>query len=205
MTRAALAYLPLPASQRPVESRPQPRRKHLSPFSRYPRVQPKPRQGVKNLWPQDAPGLTPKTHVNPPGITPVAEEAVVGCSVAAERGVLSPFTTRYLAESGGRLGGTTTRAQNYGISQELRSRGYSFPERPGGGLGSEEFIGGAGAGSKGGTYVDITAIAPNGRTVRIQTIDTLANGLPTPSEAAAAARIRAARPLDKLILVPKGK
>jgi hypothetical protein len=125
--------------------------------------------------------------------------------IAAESEVLSPFTTRYLAESGGRLGGTTTRAQNYGISQELRSRGYSFPERPGGGLGSEEFIGGAGAGSKGGTYVDITAIAPNGRTVRIQTIDTLANGLPTPSEAAAAARIRAARPLDKIILVPKGK
>jgi hypothetical protein len=84
MTRAALAYLPLTASQRPPQARPQPRRAYHNPFSRYPSVQPKPRQGVKNLWPQNAPGLCPKTHANPPGITPVTEDAVVGCSVAAE-------------------------------------------------------------------------------------------------------------------------
>jgi hypothetical protein len=47
-------------------------------------VQPKPRLGVKNYAPQNAPGLTLKTHANAPGITPVAEDAVVGCSVAAE-------------------------------------------------------------------------------------------------------------------------
>jgi Restriction endonuclease fold toxin 7 len=84
MPRSALAYLPIPAPRRPVELRPEPRRKHLTPFSRYPRVQPKPRLGVKNYAPQNAPGSTPKTHANPPGITPVAEDAVVGCSVAAE-------------------------------------------------------------------------------------------------------------------------
>jgi filamentous hemagglutinin len=122
---------------------------------------------------------------------------------AAESATLSPFTTRYLAESGGRWGGTTTRTQNYGISQTLESRGFTITN--GGGIRPEEFIKGAGPGSKGGTFVDITSTAANGRTVRIQTIDTLANGLPTPAEAAAAARIRAARPLDKLILVPKGK
>lgn len=57
---------------------------------------------------------------------------------------------------------------------------------------------------RGGTYVDITLT--NGTlTMRIQTIDTLADGLtPTLREAAAAARIRAAFPNDPLILVPKG-
>lgn len=121
---------------------------------------------------------------------------------AAESKVLSPFTERYLTESGGRWGGTATRQQNYAISQELEARGYSFPERPGGGLGPEEYI--PGSGSRGGTYVDITGIAPNGRTVRIQTVTTLADGVtPTASEAAAAARIRAAFPNDKLLLVPK--
>ncbi len=125
-------------------------------------------------------------------------------AVAAESVPLSPFTQRYLTESGGRWGGTATRTQNYGISQEFNSRGYSFPERPGGGLGPEEFISGGRGGQ--GTYVDITAIAPNGRTVRIQTVTTKADGVtPTANEAAAAARIRAAFPNDKLILVPKRK
>lgn len=75
-----------------------------------------------------------------------------------------------------------------------------------GGLSSEEFISGVGPGSKGGTYVDFTARAADGSAVRIQTIDTLADGITaTPREAAAAARIRAARPNDQLILIPKGK
>jgi Tuberculosis necrotizing toxin len=87
MPRAALAYLPSPASPRPARPCPQPRRKHYNPFSRYPSVQPKPRLGVKNYAPQNAPGLEPETHANPPGITPVAEDAVVGCSVAAESNV----------------------------------------------------------------------------------------------------------------------
>jgi hypothetical protein len=93
MSAAALKYLPIQALPRPADARPQPRRKHHNPtstrlstcFSRYPSVQTKPRQGVKNWTPQNAPGLSPKTHANPPGITLVAEQAVVGCSVAAER------------------------------------------------------------------------------------------------------------------------
>jgi hypothetical protein len=63
---------------------------------------------------------------------------------AAERATLSPFTTRYLAESGGRWGGTATRTQNYGISQTLESRGFTVTN--GGGIGPEEFIKGAGQG-----------------------------------------------------------
>lgn len=117
---------------------------------------------------------------------------------------LSPFTQRYLSETGGRWGTTATREQNFAISQELEARGYTFGQRPGGGLGSEEYIPGPGPGTKGSAYVDITAIAPNGRTVRIQTVTTMADGVtPTPSEMAAAARIRAAFPNDKLLLVPK--
>jgi hypothetical protein len=105
MPRAALAYLPSPASPRPARSCPQPRRKHHNPFSRYPSVQPKPRLGVKNYAPQNAPGLEPETRANPPEITPVAENAVVGCSVAAESAGgkfvsqgFSPAQAEYLAE-----------------------------------------------------------------------------------------------------------
>lgn len=58
-------------------------------------------------------------------------------------------------------------------------------------------------GTRGGTWVDITAT--NGTKIfRIQTVTTLADGVtPTASEAAAAARIRAAFPNDQLILVSK--
>jgi hypothetical protein len=58
----------------------------------------------------------------------------------------------------------------------------------------------------GGTFVDITGRAADGRTVRIQTIDTLPDGItPTAREAAAAARIRAVFPRDELRLIPKSR
>lgn len=62
---------------------------------------------------------------------------------------------------------------------------------------------GPGGGAKGGTWVDITAKRGD-QTVRVQTIDTLADGVtPTAGEAAAANRIRSAYPTDILLLVPK--
>jgi filamentous hemagglutinin len=69
----------------------------------------------------------------------------------------------------------------------------------------EEYLPGDGPGVKGGTYVDITAVNKiTGETVRVQTVDTLADGVtPTPREQEAAARIRQARPNDELILIPK--
>jgi filamentous hemagglutinin len=71
---------------------------------------------------------------------------------------------------------------------------------------SEEWIPGPGGGREGGTFVDITAKTPDGKTIRVQTVDTLADGVtPTPREAAAAARIRAQFPGDELRLVPKPK
>jgi hypothetical protein len=49
MTRVVLAHLPLPAKQRLARSCLQRRRKHHNPFSRYPRVQPKPRLGANGV------------------------------------------------------------------------------------------------------------------------------------------------------------
>lgn len=73
----------------------------------------------------------------------------------------------------------------------------------GAGRASEEWISGPNGGTKGGTWVDITAT--NGtQTTRVQTVTTYADGItPIRSETAAADRIRAAFPNDQLILVSK--
>lgn len=58
--------------------------------------------------------------------------------------------------SGGRLGSAATRAQNAGIAADLESRGTTIIG--GGGRLPEEYIPGAGPGTRGSTYVDITAV-----------------------------------------------
>jgi len=107
------------------------------------------------------------------------------------------------AESiGGRLGSASTRAQVAQIQAELDSRGWNVTK--GGTLG-EEYIPGPGGARAGSAYPDITAIK-DGRILRINTIDTLSDGLtPTAREAAAAAKIRMLRPDDHLLLVPKAQ
>jgi RHS repeat-associated protein len=103
---------------------------------------------------------------------------------------------------GGRLGSAATRAQNASIAADLESQGYAIIG--GGGRLAEEYIPGAGPGTRGSTYVDITAQHnTTGAITRVQTIDTLANGSPTAREAAAAARIQSAFPNDTLQLIPK--
>lgn len=113
----------------------------------------------------------------------------------------SPLLQRYLSESGGRWGGTATRQLNHRLATDLETQGMRVTG--GAGRAAEEWIPGPGGGTRGGTWVDITAT--NGtQTTRIQTVTTLADGVtPTASEAAAAARIRAAFPNDRLILVSK--
>jgi hypothetical protein len=113
----------------------------------------------------------------------------------------SPLLRRYLSESGGRWGGTATRQLNHRLATDLETRGFRVTG--GAGRAAEEWIPGPGGGARGGSWVDITAT--NGtQTTRIQTVTTLADGVtPTATEAAAAARIRAAFPNDTLILVSK--
>lgn len=118
----------------------------------------------------------------------------------------SQFTQDYLAGSGGRWGTQATRQLNYDVGQTLEKSG-KYKVIGGGGITSEEYIPGPGPGTTGGSYVDITAkpVDGVGPTVRVQTVTTLANGItPTPSEAAAAARISNAYPSDILVLIPKG-
>lgn len=136
-------------------------------------------------------------------IAPAAEGVAAIAPIVEEAEALTPFAHRYLNTSGGRLGNTTTRQQLHDIAQDLAQTG-KYPKIEGDGHTGEEFIRGAGPGTKGGTFVDLTAKATDGSTVRVQTVNTLANGrTPTSSEAAAAARIRAAFPNDRLWLIPK--
>jgi hypothetical protein len=138
------------------------------------------------------------------GVPPIARETEAAETVAAESGAaeLTEHSPTPSPTRGGRLGSAETRAQNAEIAADLRGKGYIITG--GGGVRPEEYIRGAGPGTQGSIYVDITAVnKETGVTIRVQTIDTLADGSPTQREAAAAARIRAAFPNDTLTLVPK--
>ena len=104
--------------------------------------------------------------------------------------------------AGGRLGNAATRAQVAEIVTELRRRGWQITR--GGGEFKEEYLPSMSGTQTGSNWVDITAIK-DGKILRINTVDTLADGVtPTRREAAAAASIRAkASPGDHLLLVPK--
>jgi hypothetical protein len=97
-----------------------------------------------------------------------------------------------------------TRAQNAEIAAKLKNDGFRVT---GDDEGPEEYIKGGGPGTAGGTFVDITAKhKQTGRTVRVQTVDTLADGeTPTPREEDAIRRIQEAFPDDELWIVPKRK
>ncbi|MGD9791107.1 MAG: RHS repeat-associated core domain-containing protein [Phycisphaerales bacterium] len=124
-----------------------------------------------------------------------------GQAPGINRGGKSPLLDKYLSGSGGRWGSNSTRALNNKIALELEEQGFSV--YGGAGRASEEWIPGVGGAKKGGTFVDISATNGN-TTIRIQTIDTLADGItPTAREAAAAERIRRAFPNDQLRLIPK--
>jgi hypothetical protein len=105
------------------------------------------------------------------------------------------------AKTGGRLGTDLTRAHVANVAAELESRGWTITG--GGGRLPEEYLAGPGGKRIGSSFPDITATR-NGRTLRINTVDTYADGFtPTAREAANAARIRSQTPGDHLLLVPK--
>ena len=118
---------------------------------------------------------------------------------------LSIATAMYkTGKTGGRLGNQSTRDQNKQIARELKKRRFKITG--GGGELPEEYLRGPNGGTKGSNYVDITAKHKDtGRIIRINTVDTRADGFtPTTREARAAASIRAKIPEgDHLILIPK--
>jgi hypothetical protein len=106
-------------------------------------------------------------------------------------------------KSRGRLGSPSTRAHIDGVATEMERRGWEITG--GGGRLPEEYLPGPGGARKGSSFPDITAIK-DGRTLRVNTIDTRVNGvMPTTREAANAARIRTQTPGDHLLLLPKPK
>jgi hypothetical protein len=113
-----------------------------------------------------------------------------------------PVIEEPIPTSGGRLGNSTTRGQIVEIAAELKNRGWTITG--GGGELPEEYLPGAGGGTKGSNYLDITA-TKNGKVLRINTVDTLSDGVtPTRREAAAAALIRSKiGPGEHLLLIPK--
>lgn len=107
----------------------------------------------------------------------------------------------------GRLGNAQTRAQNQAVADELSSRGWDVTN-----IGrTEEYIPGAQGGTQGSVWIDITAektIGGNQRTLRVQTVDTLSDGLtPTQRELDNAARarelLRSRGQNPHILLVPK--
>jgi hypothetical protein len=112
-----------------------------------------------------------------------------------------------LAKNGGMLGKLTTRYLDWRIAKELIKEDW---EIVGGGLmRKQEAIKPAdwvSTGKRGRpknlTLVDITA-KKNGKILRIQTVDTLPNGMPTEREEKALDRIRKSFPNDLVIWFPK--
>jgi len=107
----------------------------------------------------------------------------------------------------GPIGSPAVRTLDGDIAGHLEGQGWTLQNGAGSGN-KQEWIAGSGPGRTGGTAVDVKAtrvVDGQTQTVRVQTVTTLADGeTPTLVEQAAADRIRAAFPNDKLILVPKG-
>jgi len=105
--------------------------------------------------------------------------------------------------SGGRWGNSQTRNQNYKVANELENRGWKITNIGKAGY-KEEYIPGPGGGRKGAAYPDITAVK-NGKTLRVNTVDTLNDNVTmTSREAANALKIRRLTG-GHLLTIPKRK
>ncbi|MDR6523070.1 RHS repeat-associated protein [Variovorax paradoxus] len=100
----------------------------------------------------------------------------------------------------GRLGKQSTRDHISSVSCRLEARGWTITG--GGGRLPEEYLPGPGGARKGSSYPDITA-EKDGRTLRVNTVDTRADGVtPTTRETTNAERIRQ-QTGEHLLLIPK--
>ena len=107
------------------------------------------------------------------------------------------------AATRGRLGSATTRQHIDDVATEMESRGWTITG--GGQRLPEEYLPGPGGARTGSSFPDTTA-TKNGRTLRVNTVDTYADDVtPTIREATNAARIRSQTPGDHLLLIPKPK
>lgn len=116
-------------------------------------------------------------------------------------------TTATAKSAGGRLGNSATRQQNKAIGDYLQQKGWTVTG--GGGQVKEEYLPPlSGKGRAGSNYIDITATKTTSHgevTIRINTVDTYASGLPTVREQAAADLINQKIGSDpSIILIPKG-
>ncbi|MDZ4151341.1 hypothetical protein, partial [Methylicorpusculum sp.] len=112
-----------------------------------------------------------------------------------------PLGVGGVSNLGGRLGSQSTRNHIDSVATEMEKRGWTISG--GGNRLPEEYLPGLGGGRKGSSFPDITA-TKNGNTLRVNTIDTRADGVtPTTREATNAARIRSQTPGDHLLLIPK--
>jgi RHS repeat-associated protein len=107
------------------------------------------------------------------------------------------------APTKGRLGKPSTRQHIDDVATEMESRGWTITHGGGPSRGlKEEYLAGPGGGRKGSSYPDITA-TKNGKTLRVNTVDTRADGkTPTTREANNAVRIRA-QTGEHVLLIPK--
>jgi hypothetical protein len=154
-------------------------------------------------WSRETPAV--REEASPKGSAPaeVQPELEFPGGLPQQRAPAAEGTSTEVPARGGRLGNAATRAQNAEIAAELENRGYRITN--GGGAAAEEFIPGEGPGIKGGTFVDITAVdGTTGKWLRVQTVDTLADGItPNRREQAAIARILWKYPNDELWIIPK--
>ncbi len=110
-----------------------------------------------------------------------------------------------VVKQGGRHGSKATRDHVDQVAGELEADGWTVTNRGGKEGFKEEYLPPLDGGRKGGSYPDITA-TKDGKTLRVNTVDTKADGVtPTGREARNADRIRSQRPNDELILIPKPK
>jgi RHS repeat-associated protein len=132
-----------------------------------------------------------------------AAVAVVATRLVAREAPAATEALAGVAATGGRLGSQTTRQHIDDVATEMEMRGWTITH--GGGPSralKEEYLPGPGGARKGSSYPDITA-TKNGRTLRVNTVDTRADGItPTTREATNAARIRQ-QTGEHVLLIPK--
>ena len=145
---------------------------------------------------QVAEGVRAMTVAGPEGVMEALGE--VGGNAIAAKGIGEARNSK----RPGRLGNARTQEHVAQVADEMESRGWTITH--GGGRSPEEFLPGPGGGRRGSSYPDITA-TKNGNTLRVNTVDTYADGVTmTRREATNAARIRA-QTGDHVLTIPKPK